>query len=136
MVTSVIGQQPSRLFYVTGSNTGLRFLVDTRAEISVIPPSASDRKHHKQSLTLQGVNNTSKATYGIQLRTSHIGLHHNFQWIFIIADVKSLILGADILQHYSILIHLKYKRLVDGITQLHIQGILTQNFLTQTITVT
>ena len=44
MATSVTGQQPSRLFYVTDSLTGLRFLVDTGAEISVIPPSASDRK--------------------------------------------------------------------------------------------
>ena len=33
MATSVTGQQPSRLFYVTDSVTGLRFLVDTGAEM-------------------------------------------------------------------------------------------------------
>ena len=42
MATSVPGQQPSHLFYVTDSLTGLHFHVDTGAEISVIPPSASD----------------------------------------------------------------------------------------------
>ena len=55
MATSVSGQQPSRLFYVTDSLTGLRFLVDTGAEISVVPPSALDRKHHKDSFSLQAV---------------------------------------------------------------------------------
>ena len=64
MATSVSGQLPSRLFYVTDSLTGLRFLVDTGAEISVVPSSALDRKHHKDSFSLQAVNNTPIATYG------------------------------------------------------------------------
>ena len=38
MATSVTGQQPSRLFYVTDSVTGLRFLVDTGAEIMLSHP--------------------------------------------------------------------------------------------------
>ena len=125
MVTSVTGQQPSRLFQVTDSHTGLHFLVDTGVEISVIPPSTSDHKHHKDSFSLQVVNNTSIATYGTQLRTLNIGLRHNFQWIIIIADVKTPILGAHFLRHYSLLVDLKYYRLVDGITQLHIQCIST-----------
>ena len=56
MVTSVTGQQPNHLFYVTDSHTGLHFLVDTGAEISVIPPSASDCEHHKDSFSLLAVN--------------------------------------------------------------------------------
>ena len=127
MATSVPGQLPSRLFYVTDSHTGLRFLVDTGAEISVVPPSALDRKHRKDSFSLQAVNNnTPIATYGTQLHTLNIGLRRKFQWIFIIADVKNPILGADFLQHYSLLMDLKHNRLVDRITQLHIQGISTQ----------
>ena len=126
MATSVAGQQPSRLLYVTDSLTGLRFLVDTGADISAIPPSVSERKHRKDSFSLQAVvNNTPIATYGTRLRTLNIGLRRKFQWIFIIADVKTPILGADFLRHYSLLVDLKYKRLVDGITQLRIQGIST-----------
>ncbi len=116
MATSVTGQQPSRLFYVTDSVTGLRFLVDTGAEISVIPPSATGRKHHKGSLSLQAVNSTPIATYGTQLLTLNIGLRRKFQWIFIIADVKNPILGADFLRHYSLLVDLNHNRLVDGLT--------------------
>lgn len=62
--TSVAGLIPSRLFFVTDRTTGLRFLVDTGAEVSVIPPSSADRKHRQDSLTLQAVNNTPIATYG------------------------------------------------------------------------
>ena len=34
MATSAPGPFPSRLFYVTDRNSGLRFLVDTGAEVS------------------------------------------------------------------------------------------------------
>lgn len=44
MANSVTGQQPSHQFYVTDSHTGLRFLVDTGAEINVTLPSVTDRK--------------------------------------------------------------------------------------------
>ena len=126
MATSVSGQQPSRLFYATDSLIGLRFLVDTGAKINVIPPSGSHRKLRKDSFSLQAVNNSPIATYGTQLHTLNIGLRCKFQWIFIIADVKNPILGADFLRHYSLLVDLKHNRLFDGITQLHIQGISTQ----------
>ena len=54
-------------YFVTDHLTGLRFLVDTGAEINVIPPSAPTCKHRKDSLSLQAVNNTPIATYGTQL---------------------------------------------------------------------
>ena len=97
MATSVPGQVPSHLFYITDKATGLRFLVDTGAEVSVIPPLVSDRNHHKSNLTLQAVNNTSIATYGNGLLTLTIGLRRTFQWVFILADVKDPIIGADFL---------------------------------------
>ena len=53
MATSVTGQQPSSLFYVTASLTGLCFLVDTGADINVIPPSVFKHKHRKESFSLQ-----------------------------------------------------------------------------------
>ena len=45
MAASAPGLLPSHLFYVTDYSNGLRFLVDTGAEVSFIPPSATDRKH-------------------------------------------------------------------------------------------
>ena len=78
MATSVAVNVPSRLFYVTDSLTGLHFLVDTGADISVIPPSVSERKHRKDSFSSQVINNTPIVTYGTQLRKLNTGLHAKF----------------------------------------------------------
>ena len=126
MATGVPGRIPSRLFYVTDNATRLRFLVDTGAEVSVIPPSVSDCNHRKSHLTLQAVNNTAIATYGNRLLTLNIGLRRTFQWVFIIADVKNPIIGADFLRHYSLLVDVEHNRLVDNITQLRVQGVSVQ----------
>ena len=104
MATSVPGHRPCRLFYITDCTNGLRFLVDTGAEVSVIPPSPTDRKHHESNLSLQAVNNTLITTYGNRLLSLNIGLCRTFQWVFIIADVKNPIIGADFLRHYSLLV--------------------------------
>ena len=41
MATGAAGHQPSHLFYVTDCSTGSQFLVDTGAEVSIVPPSFS-----------------------------------------------------------------------------------------------
>ena len=58
------GQKQGHLFHVVDKSSGLRFLVDTGAEVSVIPPSQTDRKCPQQNFTLQAVNNTSITTHG------------------------------------------------------------------------
>ena len=70
--------------YLVDNVTGLRFLVDTGAEVSVIPLSFSNCNHRKSNLTLQAVNNTSITTYGNQLLTLNIGLRRTFQFLFLI----------------------------------------------------
>ena len=92
MAASGPGLLPSRLFYVTDRSNGYRFLVDTGAEVSVIPPSATDRKHRRTSLSLQAVNDSPIATYGHRLLTVNLGLRRTFQWVFIVADVSQTIL--------------------------------------------
>ena len=112
--TSATGLQPSRLFYVTDHSTGLRFLVDTGAEICVIPPSRTDRKHQQDDFSLP-VNNTAIATYG----------RRTFRWIFVFADVKNPMLGADFLRHYCLLVDVRQSRLSDS--DMKVQGIVCQD---------
>ena len=102
MVASTSGLLPSRLFYVTDRSNSLRFLVDTGAEVSVIPPSATDRKHRRDSLTLQAVNDSPIATYGDRLLTVNIGLRRTFQYRF---SLLQPIIDEDFLQHYNLLVH-------------------------------
>ena len=90
------GQQPNRLFYVTDKRSGFRFLVDTGAEVSVIPPSPTERKHRQEHSDLQAVNGTPIATYGSRSLTLDLGLQRTFRWVFVIADIQSPMLGADL----------------------------------------
>ena len=45
--TSVSGPVNSRLFYITDQDTGTRFLVDTGAEVSIIPPPPRIANAHR-----------------------------------------------------------------------------------------
>ena len=105
------GQKQGHLFHVVDKSSGLRFLVDTGAEVSVIPPSQTDRKCPQQNFTLQAVNNTSITTYDSRSLTLNLGLRRTFRWIFIIADVQHPILGADFLRNYSLLVDMSHNRL-------------------------
>ena len=119
--TDVTGPTPSRLFFITDRDLGTRFLIDTGAQVSVIPPSAKDR-HSPSTLTLQAINNTPIRTYGSRSLTLNLGLRCTFRWVFVVADVTNAILGVDFLQHYGLTVDLAHRRLVDDITNLHIQG--------------
>ena len=97
MALSVLGHSPTRLFYIADHSSGLRFLVDTGAQVSVIPPTPAQRKHTHDNFQLQAVNNSPITTYGNQSLTLDLGLRRTFRWIFVIADVQSPILRVDFL---------------------------------------
>ena len=123
MATSLPGTTPpSRLFYVTDRPSGTRFLVDTGADISVIPSSPAD-KRRPPSPTLQAVNKTFIQTYGEKSLTLDIGLRRTFRWIFVIADLPIPILGADFLAHFGLKVDVANRQLIDTTTTLSINGL-------------
>ena len=87
--TSATGLQPSRLFYLTEQDTDLRFLIDTGAQVSVIPPTSQESKHPRTDLTLQAVNDTPIPTFGLRSLPLKLGLRRTFRWVFIIADTTT-----------------------------------------------
>lgn len=104
------------------TETRERFLVDTGAEISVLSAK------NKQRLTpstykLYAANNTPIHTYGERTIQLNLGLRRSFVWTFIVADVKTSILGADFLRHYKLLVDLHRKKLRDGVTNLTVNSI-------------
>ena len=122
--TDVTGLNSSRLFHITDRRSGLRFLIDTGAQVSVIPPSPADR-NTPSTLTLQAVNNTRIRTYGTRSLALNLGLRRTFRWVFVVADVANPILGADFLQHFSLVVDLRHRRLIDALTTLTVQGLLS-----------
>lgn len=117
---TLTASRPS-VFFLADRNCGIRFLVDTGAEVSVIPASSADRRG-PSSCSLHAVNNTTIATYGHRSLSLHLDLRRTFRWIFIIADVKFAILGADFLRHFGLLVDVRNRRLYDPVSQTTVEG--------------
>lgn len=106
---------------VLDRNSGLQFLVDTGANVSVIPrASCKNVSSFKSPYKLYAANNTEIQTYGVKSLVLDLGLRRDFQWNFIICDVKQPIIGADLLVNFNLLIDLRCKKLVDKNTNLNI----------------
>ena len=116
----------SRLFFVTDRTSGRRLLVDTGAEVSAIPRLTSNCSLFHVGVALQAVNNSAIATFGDCPLTLNLGLRRAFHWVFIVADVKHAILGADFLRHFNLLVDVRHCLLVDNTTQLQVSGISTK----------
>ena len=113
VVASAAGRKP--LLYIWDHRSGRRFLVDTGAEVSVIPPSGIDTRSGNIGTPLTAANRSSIKTYGV--RTIPLTFDFNrFKWEFIIADVSQPLLGADFLRAHSLLVDVKGQRLVNSKT--------------------
>lgn len=111
------GIKSSRLF-ITDRNTKLKFLIDTGADISVLPKSFNTAGVHASKYVLFAANGTPMSTYGNKNITLNLGLRRPYAWSFIITDVNKPIIGADLLQYYGLIVDLRNNRLVDNITSL------------------
>lgn len=112
------GHQTCRL-HVYDKRTKQHFLVDTGAEVSVIPPRPED-KHHTSKFALTAANGSAISTYGERYLELDFALRRPYRWNFIIADVTNAIIGADFLHHHNLSVHLRSKRIVDSETKLSI----------------
>ncbi|BHF80886.1 hypothetical protein SprV_0702401400 [Sparganum proliferum] len=116
------GSNPGRTFYVRDTRSGRRFLVDTGAQLSVIPPTPADRRCPNPGLFLQAVNTSPITTFGTCSLSLDIGLRRLFPWIFVVADVPTAILGADFLAAFDLLVDCRQLRLHDRTTILTVKG--------------
>ena len=82
--------------------TKVRYLVDTGAEVSVLPANSNDRLH-ESVLSLQAANGKPIATYGKRYVYLNVGLRKPIHWIFVVADVSMPIIGIDLLQYHNLL---------------------------------
>ena len=103
------------LFFIWDETSGRQFLVDTGAEVSVLPVTGLDTRTVKTGPPLTAANGSTIKTYGVRTITLRLA-SQNFTWKFTIADVSRPLLGADFLRANSLLVDLKSKRLVDAET--------------------
>jgi hypothetical protein len=119
--TSTEDQPKCRLFFLNDRRTGRRFLVDTGAEISLLPPT-SLHSPKTNDINLFAANGSIIPTFGRQTLHLNLGLRRDLSWEFVIAKVSYGILGADFLSHYNLLVDIKQHKLLDGNTQMSVLG--------------
>lgn len=110
---------------MTDSTSGFTFLIDTGADLSVIPNHYFGKLAQNSDLHLSAANGSKITTYGTKLLDINLGLRRAFPHYFILASVDRPIIGADFLTKYNLIVDLKNKRLLDGTTNLYIQVVTT-----------
>ena len=101
-VNLVAGQKTqSFLIHITDTRTNELWLVDGGALLSIIPPTASQRRRGPSGCKLRAANGTDIACFGTVTRTITIG-HSDFTFDYVIADVRNRIIGADFLAHFNL----------------------------------
>lgn len=101
------------LVYVKDEISARSFLVDTGAEVSVIPVRKGlDNKNRVAKETLVAANGSPIRTYGTRNVSMTFG-SQRYSWPFLIADVQQPLLGADFLRDNSLLVDVKGNRLVN-----------------------
>ena len=114
--------QKGRLFYLHDTFADQYFLVDTGAEVSVIPPSASDSLQC-HTFHLKAANGSIIPTYGQRFIEMHLGSHRTYPWSFWIASVPCPILGIDFLRHFDFLVDATKCQLIHRTTHESIHGV-------------
>lgn len=109
---------PSNRLTITDRKSGMKFLIDTGANISVISKQQRYSILQNEQYTLYAANGTKIRTYGEKTLTLDLGLQRCYRWNFIIADVTQPIIGADFLEHYKLLVDIAGRKLIDRVTEL------------------
>ena len=104
MMASATGQNNSLLF-LRDTISGRQFLVDTGAEVSVLPATGLDMRTVQPGPSLLAANGSSIKTYGSRTFFFHFACN-KYQWTFTIAEVSRPLLGADFLRSNSLLVDL------------------------------
>lgn len=97
---------------------GWTFLIDTGADVSIIPAKYLRKKPIPTTFELYAANGERIKTYGERFLTLNLGLRHPIKWTFVFADVSRPVIGADFLTHNKLIVDFTGKRLIDGTTKL------------------
>jgi len=114
-MASAAGYKRERLLYIRDKISGCQFLVDTGAEISVLPARSLDTGSGESCQQLRAANGSIIRTFG----TRTVPLQFNarrYEWTFTVADVAKPLLGSDFLCTHGLMVDLQGRKLVDTTT--------------------
>jgi hypothetical protein len=95
------------------SFTGRDYLVDSGAELCVIPASNADRRNQSEGGSLIAANGSKIQSYGKRELALQFGTS-KFTQVFMVADVSQPILGANFFSKNHLLIDLAHAQIVQA----------------------
>ena len=110
-VNAVPGQR-EQLLFIHDNHNNIKWLIDSGAAYSIIPPSMAQRTQGPQSNHLQAANGSQTACFGKVERNVVFG-NKSYKFEFIIADVKHHIIGADFLAEHGLAPNQRDGNLID-----------------------
>ncbi len=119
--------QHSRNFTVFDRGSTSKFLIDSGSDVSVIPPTASQKLSVDPKVVLHAVSQSLIPTYGQQLLHVDLGLCRKFSWVFLTADVPLSIVGANFLAEFNLLVNCSKACRIDPMTHLSVPSQPTSN---------
>uniref|UniRef100_A0A5S6Q5X1 Peptidase A2 domain-containing protein n=1 Tax=Trichuris muris TaxID=70415 RepID=A0A5S6Q5X1_TRIMR len=97
----------SRCIYVADQISGIRFLVDTGASVSVLSCSKLRQSPTAHTLPLQAVNGTPIRSFCRRTLSIQTTTLPTIEWTFHLADAQVALLGADFLHHHGLVVDLR-----------------------------
>ena len=98
------------LLYLTDKHSGIRFLADYGATVSIFPASPQNRKTRPQTAPLIAANGSHIATYGTQEIHLDLGFRRT-SWSFRLANVTKPILGLNFLSSKHLAVNFQQRTL-------------------------
>lgn len=117
----------SRRLFISDRKNRLQFLIDTGAEISVIPRIYSLANRRDTQARLTAANGTQIATFGEKLINVDLGLRRTFPHVFTVASVTRPIIGADFLEKFDLIVDIRKRKVLDRTTDLSVNAIIRQS---------
>lgn len=116
------GEYRQRRLHIQDKNTKLRFLIDSGADISLIPKRCVDKVTKQSAILLYAANDGQIKTYGERVLDLDFGLKRQLKWTFCVADVSTPIIGADFLYHFDLVPDIRQRLLRDSTTGVCARG--------------
>ena len=104
------GPTSDSLLHVLDTATNTHFLIDTGAEVSLVPPTEPELEK-PPSLSLIAAKGSPIKSYGTRCMDLHIS-KNRYTWRFQVAAVHKSILGADFPRSNGLLPNLRNRRLI------------------------
>lgn len=109
-------------FVVIDRATGIEFVIDSGADLSIVPAKYSWKRKINSINNLLSANDANISTYGRVTIALDLGLERKFEWDFVIADSSSCLIGADFLTGFQFLVDCPNASLIWKVTNEVVQG--------------